>query len=173
MQGQRNTSTLQGHQHSQDTVRQPKRQKLQSKQNWDHVPLQMPTHELPRSKYRGIREGSRWQSQRTSQGTFPIHQHSTTTGHPLDPDHFNTVHKEVNSHSRTIKESMFICVYDPKLNRNLGKYQLLHIWYHLLQASPMLQLKPCSPPAPHSSLTTPLPYHPTPTTYAGGIYFSW
>ena len=35
----------------------------------------------------------------------PIHQHSTTTGHPLDPEHFNIVHKEINSHSRTIKES--------------------------------------------------------------------
>ena len=51
----------------------------------------------------------------------PIHHHSNTTGHPLDPDHFNTVHKEVNSHSRTIKDAMFICIQDPTLNRNLGK----------------------------------------------------
>ena len=35
----------------------------------------------------------------------PIHHHSTTTGHPMDPDQFNIVHKEVNSHSRTIKGS--------------------------------------------------------------------
>ena len=33
----------------------------------------------------------------------PIHHHSTTTGHPMDPDQFNIVHKEVSSHSRTIK----------------------------------------------------------------------
>ena len=33
----------------------------------------------------------------------------------MDPNQFNIVHKEVNSHSRTIKEAMFICVqYPPK-----------------------------------------------------------
>ena len=56
-----------------------------------------------------------------------IHQHSTTTEHLLDPEHFNIVHKEVTSHSRTIKESLFICIHDPTLKRNLGKYQLLHM----------------------------------------------
>ena len=43
----------------------------------------------------------------------PIHLHSTTTGHPMDPNQFNIVHKEVNSQSRTIKEAMFICIQDP------------------------------------------------------------
>ena len=62
----------------------------------------------------------------------PIQYHSTTTGHPMDPNQFNIVHKEVNSHSKTIKEAMFICMQDPTLNRNLGKYQLLHILDHLL-----------------------------------------
>ena len=76
----------------------------------------------------------------------PIHHHSTTTGHPMDPDQFSIVHKEVNSHSRTIKEAMFIWVQDPTLNRNLGKYQLLHIWDHLLQVSPTLQCKPSNHP---------------------------
>ena len=71
----------------------------------------------------------------------PIHQDSTTTGHPLDPDLFNIIHKEVHSHSRTIKEAMFICIHNPILNRNLGKYQLLHIWDNILQASPMLPCK--------------------------------
>ena len=65
----------------------------------------------------------------------PIYLHSTTTGHPVDPEQFNIVHKEVNSHSRTIKEAMFIHVQDPTLNRNLGKYQLPHILDHLLLAS--------------------------------------
>ena len=100
----------------------------------------------------------------------PIHQHSTTTGHPLYPEHFNIVHKEVNSHARTIKESMFTHVPDPTLNRNLGKYQLLHIWDHLLQASPALQLKPSSLPASptppnYTPSTSPHPL----TSYAGGI----
>ena len=78
----------------------------------------------------------------------PIHLHSTTTGHPMDPEQFKIVHKEVNSHSRIIKEAMFICIQDPTLNRNLGKYQLPHIWDHLLQVSPTLQLKPSSLPYP-------------------------
>ena len=52
---------------------------------------------------------------------FPIHLHSSTTGHPMDPNQFSIVHKEVNSQPRTIKEAMFIHVQDPPLNRNLGK----------------------------------------------------
>ena len=43
----------------------------------------------------------------------PIHLHSTTMGHPMDPNQFNIVHKEVNSQSRTIKEAMFIYIQDP------------------------------------------------------------
>ena len=43
----------------------------------------------------------------------PIHLHSTTTGHPMDPNQFSVVHKEVNMQSRTIKEAMFICIQDP------------------------------------------------------------
>ena len=76
----------------------------------------------------------------------PIHQHSSTTGHPMDPNQFNIIHKEVNSQPRTIKEAMFICMQDPPLNQNLGKYQLPHIWDHLLQASPTLQCKPTNLP---------------------------
>ena len=85
-------------------------------------------------------------------GPSPIHLHSTTTGHPMDPEQFSIVHKEVNNQSRTIKETMLIWVQDPTLNRNLGKYQLLQIWDHLLLASPTLQLKPAS------FLTPPTPY---------------
>ena len=43
----------------------------------------------------------------------PIHLRSPTTGHPLDPNQFNIMHKEVHSQSRTIKEAMFICIQDP------------------------------------------------------------
>ena len=94
-------------------------------------------------------------------GPSPIHQHSATTEHPLDPEQLNIVHKEVNSHSRTIKESMFIHVHDPTLNRNLGKYQLPHTWDHLLQASPALQLKPSSLPTPPTTPLPIIPPHPT------------
>ena len=86
----------------------------------------------------------------------------------MDPEQFNIVHKEVNSHSRTIKEAMFICMQEPTLKRNLGKYQLPHIWDHLLLASPTLQHKPSSLP------TTPTPLTPywfpltPPTAHTGG-----
>ena len=72
----------------------------------------------------------------------------------LDPDNFSIIHKEVHSHSITIKEAMFIHVNGPTLNRNLGKYQLLHVWDSILQASPMLHLKPSSLP------TSPTPFLP-------------
>ena len=81
--------------------------------------------------------------------------HSNSTGHPLNPDCFNIIYKETLSSFSTIKEAMFIRVNDPMLNRNLGNYQLLHIWDNILQDMPILQLKPSS--LPHSSPT------PTPT----------
>ena len=83
----------------------------------------------------------------------PIYTHSTSTGHPLDPDCFNIIHKETHSYSRTIKEATFIRVNDLILNRHLGKYLLLHVWGSILQATPMLQLRPSNLP----SLPTPLP----------------
>ena len=79
------------------------------------------------------------------------------TAHPQGihwTHNFNIICKEVHSYSWTIKEAMFICVNDRTLKRNLGKYQLLHVWDNILQASPMLQLKPSSLP----SSTNPLPY---------------
>ena len=98
----------------------------------------------------------------------PIHLHSTTTGHPMDSEQFNIEHKEVNSHSRTIKKAMFICIQDPTLNRNLGKYQLLHIWDHLLQLSPTLQLKPGSSLPYTTHLNTPLNKSPSCYPYRWG-----
>ena len=76
----------------------------------------------------------------------PIHLHSSTTGHPMDPNQFSIVHKEVNSQPTTIREAMYIWVQDPLLNRNIGKYKLPHIWNQLLQASPTLQCKPTNLP---------------------------
>ena len=138
MQKERNPGTLQRHKHPQDSTRKPQRQRPQGKPKRHHLPLPMPPHKLSQCIHRRVRQNIRGQSQGTLQSPSPIHLHSTTTGHPMDPNQFNIVHKEVNSHSRTIKEAMFICVQDPPLNRNLGKYQLLHIWDHLLQASPTL-----------------------------------
>ena len=40
-----------------------------------------------------------------------------------------------------LKEAMYIHVNDPSLDRNLGKYQLPHIWDQVLQDTPALKLK--------------------------------
>ena len=95
----------------------------------------------------------------------PIHLHSTTTGHPMDPEQFNIVHKEVNSHSRTIKEAMFIHAQDSTLNRNLGKYQLPHVW-HLLNCNSSL---PAFQPTPHPP-KHPKQVPPSATHTGGGIH---
>ena len=126
----------------------------------------MPTNQLLWCIYRRIWQILRGKSQGTLQSP-PIHLHSTTTRHPMDPEQFSIVHKEVNSHSRTIKEAMFIWVQGPTLNRNLGKYQLPHIWDHLLMASPTLQCKPSSIPTTSPHLILPL-LVPSPPTHTGG-----
>ena len=71
----------------------------------------------------------------------PIHLHSSTTGHPVNPDHFTIIDREPQGNIKNIKEAMYIRVNDPPLNRNLGKYQLLHVWDTILQDTPTLQLK--------------------------------
>ena len=45
--------------------------------------------------------------------------------------------------SRNIREAIFIRVNDPSLNRNIGKFQLPHIWDEVLAKSPELHLKLC------------------------------
>ena len=71
---------------------------------------------------------------------FPIHYHSSSTGHPFSPDCITIIQREAQGTSGNIKEAMFIHVNDHSLNRNLGKFQLPHIW-DILQDTPVLQLK--------------------------------
>ena len=153
----RHTSTLQGHQHIKDSTRKPQGQGPQNNQTGIIYHSQCPQINCP-SAYIG--ESGRSLGERVKEhfkAPSPIHLHSTTTGHSMDPEQFNIIHKEVSSHSRTIREAMFICIRDPTLNRNLGKYQLPHIWDHPLQLSPTLQCKPCSHP------NTSTPPNPPPT----------
>ena len=71
----------------------------------------------------------------------PIHDHHNTTGHELSLDNFSIVGREDQSTARTIKEAILIRVNDPSLNRNIGKYQLPHIWDEVLVKSPELKFK--------------------------------
>ena len=72
---------------------------------------------------------------------WPIYDHFKTTGHEVSLDNFSIVGRDDQSMTRTIREAMLIRVNDPSLNRNIGKYQLPHIWDEVLVRSPEMQLK--------------------------------
>ena len=48
--------------------------------------------------------------------------------------------KDKDSIARNIKEAIYIRANDPSLNRNIGKFQLPHIWDEVLARSPELHL---------------------------------
>ena len=71
----------------------------------------------------------------------PIHDHSNISGHTTSLDNFSIVGREEQNLSRLIKESMFIRVNGPSLNKNIGKYHLPHLWDEVLNNSRELKLK--------------------------------
>ena len=71
----------------------------------------------------------------------PIFDHSNITGHATTLENFSIVGREDQSLNRLIKESMYIRVNNPSLNRNIGKYHLPHIWDEVLLNSAELKLK--------------------------------
>ena len=71
----------------------------------------------------------------------PIIDHHNTTSHEVSLDNFSIMGRKDNSIVRNIKEAIFIRVNDPSLNRNIGKFQLPHIWDEVLARSPELHLK--------------------------------
>ena len=71
----------------------------------------------------------------------PIHQHSSHTGHSTSHKNFQIMWREGHSLARNIKESIFIRVNNPRLNRNIGKFNLPHIWDRVLFKTPGLNLK--------------------------------
>ena len=71
----------------------------------------------------------------------PIHLHTSTTGHPVSPESFTIVDREAQGLTRNVTEAMYIKVNDPSLNRNLGKFQIPHVWDQVLKNTPSLHLK--------------------------------
>ena len=71
----------------------------------------------------------------------PIYDHSNTTGHTTTINNFSIVGREEQNLSRLIKESMFIRVNNPSLNKNIGKYHLPHVWDEVLINNIELKLK--------------------------------
>ena len=54
----------------------------------------------------------------------PIHHHSNNTGNPTSQNNFQIIGREGHGLARNIKESIFIRVNNPTLNRNIGKFNL-------------------------------------------------
>ena len=71
----------------------------------------------------------------------PIFLHQNMSGHVTTLENFRIIGREDNNLARTIKESMYIRVNNPTLNRNIGKYNLPHIWDKLLFSIPELKKK--------------------------------
>ena len=57
------------------------------------------------------------------------------------PCPFQTIGSEGHGLAINIKESIFIRVNNPTLNRNIGKFNLPHIWDRVLLNTPGLNLK--------------------------------
>ena len=71
----------------------------------------------------------------------PIHDHSNTSGHTTSLENVSIVGRQEQNLSRLIKESMFIRINGPSLNKNIGKYHLPHLWDEVLINSRELKLK--------------------------------
>ena len=58
----------------------------------------------------------------------PIFEHQNITGHRATAENFKIISREGQNMTRAIKEAIYIRVNNPNLNRNIGKYNLPHIW---------------------------------------------
>ena len=56
-------------------------------------------------------------------------------------DNYFIVGREMYNLSRINKEAIYIKVNNPFLNRNIGRYQLSHIWHKVLLETPDPKLK--------------------------------
>ena len=91
----------------------------------------------------------------------PISDHFTTTGHKISLENFGIVGRVDQNLMRTIKETLYIMVNNPFLNRNIGKYHLPHIWDEVLFNISELKLKYLTKAMPSALLVvTSTSHHP-------------
>ena len=62
----------------------------------------------------------------------PSYKHQNVTVHPITVDNFSIVEREDQSLTRTIKESIYIRINGPSLNRNIDMYHLPNIWVEVM-----------------------------------------
>ena len=73
--------------------------------------------------------GSWGRGTRNTEGNPSLFRHTgQLTGHQLSPDNFSLIGREGQDLTKLIKESIYIRLNNPTLNRNIGKFQLNHIW---------------------------------------------
>ena len=84
-----------------------------------------------------LERGSRNISRPTPQSL----DHFNITGHQVSLENFSIVGREEQNLMRAIKEALYIRVNNPSLNRNIGKYNLPHIWDEVLFNTSELRLK--------------------------------
>ena len=70
----------------------------------------------------------------------PIHVHIQQTGHTSTTNNFNIIGRADQGLARSIKEAIYIRVNNLTLNRNIGKYNLNHIWDRVLFNTPGLKI---------------------------------
>ena len=70
-----------------------------------------------------------------------LYCYSNITGHQVTIENFNIVGRADQNLSRAIKEALYIRVNNPSLNKNIGKFQLPHIWDEVLFNTSELKLK--------------------------------
>ena len=71
----------------------------------------------------------------------PICEHINVTGHTTSVENFKIIGKEGHNMARAIKEAIYIRVNNPTPNRNIGVYNLPHIWDKVLFSIPELKTK--------------------------------
>ena len=84
-----------------------------------------------------------------------MHHHTNHTGHPTSQNNFQIIGREGHALARNIKESIFIRVNNLTLNRNIGNFNLPHIWDRFLLNTPGLTLKRHVQAVGHANPNTP------------------
>ena len=82
-------------------------------------------------------------------------------------NNFQRIGREGHGLDRNIKESIFMRVNNPTLNRNIGKVNLPHIWDRVLLNSPGLTLKRHVQAVGHANSNTPHLTQPNLPTHLG------
>ena len=71
----------------------------------------------------------------------PMHDHINNKHHPTSQHNIQIIGREGHGLARNIKESIFIMVNNPTLNRNISKFNLPNIWDRVSLDTPSLTSK--------------------------------